>query len=155
MSFWRLLHLLSMCLMTAGVGGVLVPIWRAWAVDQIERRVILLDEAHRNETLLLLPGTIAMMFSGYAWATATGVNVILTGWLVALQVLTMVDLFIFIPLMGVGLRRVRYLALAAEKQGAITDELRDAMADNVPLVFSILIALTIPLMVWLPIFKPF
>jgi len=29
------------------------------------------------------------------------------------------------------------------------------MADNVPLVFSTLIALTIPLMVWLPVFKPF
>jgi len=38
----------------------------------------------------------------------------------------MVDLFIFIPLMGVGLRRVRYLALAAQKQGEVTDELRDA-----------------------------
>ena len=155
MSFWRLLHILSLCLMTAGIGGTLVPIGRAWATDVIERRVMLLDEAHRNETLLLLPGTIAMMFTGYAWATASGVNVIVTWWLVALQVLTMVDLFIFIPLMGVGLRRVRYLALAAQKQGAVTDELRDAMSDNVPLVFSVLIALTIPVMVWLPVFKPF
>ena len=155
MSFWRLLHILSLCLMTAGIGGTLVPIGRAWATDVIERRVMLLDEAQRNETLLLLPGTIALMFSGYAWATAAGTNVIVTGWLVALQVLTMVDLFIFIPLMGVGLRRVRYLALAAEKQGVVTDELRDAMADNVPLVFSALIALTIPVMVWLPVFKPF
>lgn len=155
MTLWRLLHLLSLCLMMAGVGGTLVPIWRAWATEQLERRVMLLEEAHKNETLMLLPGTIAMMFSGYAWATATGVNVIVTWWLVALQVLTMVDLFIFIPLMGVGLRRVRYLALAAQKQGGMTDELRDAMADNVPLVFSTLIALTIPFMVWLPVFKPF
>lgn len=155
MTFWRLLHLLSLCLMMAGVGGTLVPIWRAWATEQLDRRVMLLEEAHRNETLMLLPGTIAMMFSGYAWATATGVNVILTWWLVALQVLTMVDLFIFIPLMGVGLRRVRYLALAAEKRGEVTEELRDAMADNVPLVFSTLIVLTIPFMVWLPVFKPF
>ena len=155
MTLWRLLHILSLCLMMAGVGGTLVPIWRAWATEQIERRVMLLEEAHRNETLMLLPGTIALMFSGYAWATASGVNVIVTWWLVALQVLTMVDLFIFIPLMGVGLRRVRYLALAAEKQGKVTDELRDAMADNVPLVFSTLIAITIPIMVWLPVFKPF
>jgi uncharacterized membrane protein len=155
MEFWRLLHLLSLCLMMAGVGGTLVPIWRAWATESVERRAMLLEEAHRNETLMLLPGTIAMMFTGYAWATASGINVIVTWWLVALQVLTMVDLFIFIPLMGVGLRRVRYLALAAEKQGAVTDELRDAMADNVPLVFVTLIALTIPVMVWLPVFKPF
>ena len=138
-----------------GAPSVRVPIWRAWATEAIDRRLMLLEEAHRNETLMLLPGTIAMMFSGYAWATASGVNVIVTWWLVALQVLTMVDLFIFIPLMGVGLRRVRYLALAAAKEGTVTDELRDAMADNVPLVFSTLIALTIPLMVWLPVFKPF
>jgi len=155
MDFWRLLHLLSLCLMMAGVGGTLVPIWRAWATPLVERRAMLLDEAHRNEQIMLLPGTIALMFSGYAWATASGINVIVTWWLVALQVLTMVDLFIFIPLMGVGLRRVRYLALAAEKHGEVTDELRDAMADNVPLVFSTLIALTIPVMVWLPVFKPF
>ena len=155
MDFWRLIHILSLCLMMAGVGGTLVPIWRAWATEAIERRVMLLEEAHRNETLMLLPGTIALMFTGYAWATASGVNVIVTWWLVVLQVLTMVDLFIFIPLMGVGLRRVRFLALAAQKQGEITPELKDAMADNVPLVFSTLIALTIPLMVWLPVFKPF
>ena len=42
-----------------------------------------------------------------------------------------------------------------DQRGEVTDELRDAMADNVPLVFSTLIALTIPFMVWLPIFKPF
>ncbi len=155
MDFWRLTHILSLCLMMAGVGGTLVPIWRAWATEAIERRVMLLEEAHRNETLMLLPGTIALMFTGYAWATASGVNVIVTWWLVALQVLTMVDLFIFIPLMGVGLRRVRFLALAAQKQGEVTPELKDAMADNVPLVFSTLIAITIPLMVWLPVFKPF
>ena len=155
MDFWRLIHILSLCLMMAGVGGTLVPIWRAWATEAIERRVMLLEEAHRNETLMLLPGTIALMFTGYAWATASGVNVIVTWWLVALQVLTMVDLFIFIPLMGVGLRRVRFLALAAQKQGEVTPELKDAMADNVPLVFSTLIAITIPLMVWLPVFKPF
>ena len=155
MDFWRLTHILSLCLMMAGVGGTLVPIWRAWATEAIERRVMLLEEAHRNETLMLLPGTIALMFTGYAWATASGVNVIVTWWLVAVQVLTMVDLFIFIPLMGVGQRRVRFLALAAQKQGEVTPELKDAMADNVPLVFSTLIAITIPLMVWLPVFKPF
>ena len=58
-------------------------------------------------------------------------------------------------LMGVGLRRVRFLALAARKRGEMTEELRSAMADNVPVVFGTLIVLTIPVMVWLPVFKPF
>ena len=73
----------------------------------------------------------------------------------ALQVLTFLDLFIFLPLMGVGLRRVHYLSLAAKKHGSVTPELQDALADNVPLVFGTLMVLTIPLMVWLAVFKPF
>ena len=89
------------------------------------------------------------------WAASEGINVVTTGWLVALQLLSWVVLFVFIPLMGVGLRRVRYLALAAQKQGGMTEELRAAMADNVPVVFGTLIALSIPVMVWLPVFKPF
>ena len=155
MSVWRFLHLAALCYMMAGVGGTAVPIWRAWFADSLERRALLLEEAHRNEAVVLLPGMIALLFSGYAWAAAAELNVITTGWLVALQLLSWVDLFIFLPLMGVGLRRVRYLALAAAREGAMTDDLRSALADNVPLVFSALIVATVPLMIWLPVFKPF
>lgn len=155
MTFWRFLHLASLFLMMAGVGTTVVPIWKAWAAPTVEEKSFLLNEAQRGETLVLLPGLIATFFSGYFWATAAGWNVITTGWLVALQVLTMLDIFIFVPLMGIGLRRVRYLALAARKHGETTPELREALADNVPLVFGTLIVVTIPFMVWLPVFKPF
>jgi hypothetical protein len=37
----------------------------------------------------------------------------------------------------------------------MTEEFREALADNVPLVFGTLIVLSIPVMVWLPVFKPF
>ena len=63
--------------------------------------------------------------------------------------------FIFLPLMGVGLRRVRLLALVAKHQGEMTDELRDALADNVPVVFGTVLTLSIPIMVWLAVYKPF
>jgi len=155
LSFWRFLHLLTLCYFMAGVGGTAVPIWRAWFAETLERRALLIEEAHRNESTVLLPGLIAMLFSGYAWAASANINVVTTGWLVVLQLVTWSDLFIFLPLMGVGLRRVRYLALAAAREGEMTEELKSALADNVPLVFSTLIALTIPLMVWLPVFKPF
>ena len=154
MSFWRFLHLLALCYFMAGVGGTAVPIWRAWLAESLARRALLIEEAHRNESTVLLPGMIALLFSGYAWATAADINVLTHGWFVALQLLALVDLFVFLPLMGVGLRRVRYLALAAAHEGAMTEELKSALADNVPLVFSTLIALTIPVMVWLPVFKP-
>ncbi len=155
MSFWRFLHLLTLCYFMAGVGGTTVPIWRAWFAETLERRALLIEEAHRNESTVLLPGLIAMLFSGYAWAASANINVVTTGWLVVLQLVTWSDLFIFLPLMGVGLRRVRYLALAAAREGEMTEELKSALADNVPLVFSTLIAATIPVMVLLPVFKPF
>lgn len=155
MTFWRFLHILAILYLVAGVGNTVVPVWKAWLVQTIEEKALHLQDAHRNEQFFLLPGMIATLFTGYAWAAAEDYNVVTTGWLVALQVLTFANLFIFLPLMGVGLRRVRYLALSARKHGEITDELRDALADNVPLVFGTLIALSIPVMVWLPVFKPF
>lgn len=155
MTTWRFLHLIALFYFMAGVGNTVVPIWRAWLAETLEEKVLHLEDAQRNETFFLLPGMVATLFSGYAWAASEGWNVVTTGWLVALQVLTMADLFIFLPMLGVGLRRVRYLALAAKKHGTITDELKDALADNVPLVFGTLIAATIPIMVWLPVYKPF
>ena len=155
MTLWRFIHLLTLCYFVAGVGGTTVPIWRAWMTDNLERRALLIEEAHRNESTVLLPGLIAMLFSGYAWAAAANINVVTTWWLVALQLVTWTDLFLFLPLMGVGLRRVRYLALAAAHEGTMTEDLKSALADNVPVVFSTVIALTIPLMIWLPVFKPF
>ena len=155
MTFWRFLHLASLFLMMGGVGATVTPIWKAWTAQAVEEKAFLLSEAQRSETLVLLPGLVATFFSGYFWATAAGWNVITTGWLVALQVVSMVDIFIFVPLMGIGLRRVRYLALAAKKHCAETPELREALEDKVPLVFGTLIVATIPLMVWLPVFKPF
>jgi Predicted integral membrane protein (DUF2269) len=154
-TFWRFVHILALFWLMAGMGNTVVPIWRAWFMDDIEERALLLTEAQRNETTWLLPGMIAVVFSGYAWAAAANYNVVTTGWLDALQAILGVDIFIFLPLMGVGLRRVRILALQARKRGEVTDELRDALADNVPIVFGTLIAATIPVMVWLPVFKPF
>ncbi len=152
---WRALHMLALFWMMGGIGNVVVPVWKAWSADEIEVKALLLSDAERNETVWLLPGMIATAVTGFAWAAASDWNVISTGWLLALELVFAVDIFIFLPLMGVGLRRVRLLALQARKQGAVTEELRDALADNVPLVFGTLIMASVPVMVWLPVFKPF
>jgi hypothetical protein len=141
--------------MMAGVGSTVPLIWRAWWMSDLDRKALLLGEAQTNESTWLLPGLIAAGITGFAWAAAEDWNLVRTGWLLALEVVFALDAFIFVPLMGVGLRRVRFLALQAQKRGEMTDELRDALADNVPLVFGTLVVLTIPLMVWLPVVQPF
>ncbi len=152
---WRALHMLALFWMMAGIGNTVVPAWKAWTTDDLETRAILLSDAARNESAWLLPGMLAVAATGFAWAAADDLSVVGTGWLVALELVFLVDIFIFLPLMGVGLRRVRLLALQARKQGEQSDQLRDALADNVPLVFGTLIMLSVPVMVWLPVFKPF
>ena len=57
--------------------------------------------------------------------------------------------------MGVGLRRVRLLALQAQKRGEMTEELQDALNDRVPVVFGTMMVITVPVMTWLAIAKPF
>ena len=155
MSWWRALHTLALFWMMAGLGNTVVPVWKAWRAGDLDVKALLLSDAEHNQRTWLLPGMLAAMFTGYAWAAAADLNIVRTGWLLALQVVFLVDLFILLPLLGVGLRRVRLLALQSRKRGAVSDELRDAMADNAPLVLGTLIALSVPLMVWLPVFKPF
>jgi hypothetical protein len=154
-SLLRLLHTLALLWMMVGIGAVVVPIWRAWASSDLALRALLLTEAQHNETQWLLPGVIATGVTGFAWAAGADINLIRTGWLAAKEVVYALDVFLFLPLTGVGLRRVRYLSLQAEKRGEMTDELREALADNVPLVFGTVMALSVPVLVVLAVFKPF
>lgn len=150
-----MIHLLALFWMMAGVGTTIVPIWRAWRTSDPDTRALLLSEAQQSEARWLLGGLLAVAFTGFGWAASQDLNLVRTGWLLALEVTFVIDVLIFLPLMGVGLRRVRLLALQARKQGGMTPELQEALADNVPLVFGTLIVLTIPLMVWLPVYQPF
>lgn len=152
---FRALHLLALFWMMWGLGAVMVPVWRAWSVSAIEEKTLLLSEATRSERTWLLPGLIATGLTGFASAAAIDMNPVTTGWLVALEVVFALDVFVFVPLMGVGLRRVHLLALQAQKQGEVTDALRDALADNVPLVFGSLVVLSIPVQLALAVFRPF
>lgn len=155
MTLARFVHVIALLWLVAGLGNTIVPIWRAWFIDELATKALLLTEAQRNYTTWLLPGLIATGITGYLYAGVLNLNVVTTGWLVAMQVLWILQIFILVPLLGIGLRRVRYLALQSAKQGAPTEELRDALADNAPLVFGTLLAISVLVMTWLPIFRPF
>ena len=155
MDLFRLLHVLALFWMMAGLGAVMVPIWRAWSAEDLETRAVMLTEAAQAETRWLLSGLLATGLTGFAWAASDNTNLITTGWLLALEVLFIIDVFIFLPLMGVGLRRVRLLALQARKRGEMTEELQDALNDRVPVVFGTLMVISVPVMTWLAIAKPF
>ncbi|MDA0256442.1 MAG: DUF2269 family protein [Chloroflexi bacterium] len=151
----RLLHMLALFWMMAGIGSTVVPVWRAWRTTPIEEKTLLLMQARGNQSLWLVPGTIATALTGFAWAAAEDWNPVTTGWLVALEALFALHVFLFLPLFALGLRRVELLARIARRDGRESPELREALADNVPLVFGTLIVATVPLMAWLPVFKPF
>lgn len=155
MLLFRLLHTLALLWMAAGLGAVMTPVWRAWGTDDAETRAVLLTEAAQAETRWLLPGILATGLTGFAWAAADNVNLVTTGWLLALEIVFGLDVFVFLPLLGVGLRRVRLLALQSRKRGETSAELRDALADRVPVVFGTTIAVSMPLMAWLAVWKPF
>ncbi len=150
----RSLHFLSLFLMTAGLGAVMIPLWRGWREQDPERRLIAFEDAITGHKAALLPGTIAVGATGVFLAADAGDNFFTTGWLVALEVLYLVVLFVCIPILGHALNRVQIEALKSKKKGQLTPELRELLDDNVPIVFSLLILFLIPVMVWLAEFKP-
>jgi hypothetical protein len=152
---WRIAHSLALIWLGAGLGATYPLIVRAWASRDVKYQMYCLVEAANNETRILLPGAMASGITGFFWAVAGDWHFVKDGWLAALSLLFVVVYFICLPLLGFGLRRARLASLVAAKKGAETDELREILDDRVPVVFATLLVLSVPLMAWLAIFKPF
>jgi uncharacterized membrane protein len=151
---WRLFHELALFLYAAGLGATMMPVFRAWRSKDVQDQMHAFRQAAANETGVLLPGALLSGATGVFWGSAASYNFFTDGWLLTLWLLYVVAVFICLPLLGLGLRRTRLLALQAAKTGKVTPELEQALADNVPLVFgSIMILLTV-VMAWLAVFKP-
>lgn len=148
-------NLLSFMVLCAGLGAVLLPLYRAWFSSGVREQMLMFQQAADFETGFLLPGMAATGVTGVLWAVETGHNLFTEGWLVTLLVLYVVAMFAFLPLMGIGLRRVRLFALRDARTGVVSEELQQALADRVPLVFGSLIAAVLPLMAWLRVFQPY
>ena len=153
---FRLLHMLSLFVFLAGAGATMLPLYRSWNSDDIGAQVHAIQEAGRNQAGVLLPGIILAGISGIFWALRSDhFNPIATGWLLTVEVLYLVALFICLPAMAASLRRARFLALHSQKTGEISDELRETIADRGPLVFGTLMLLLIVLMTALAVTKPY
>ena len=151
----RWLHFLSLFVMTAGLGAVMVPLWRGWREEDVDRQLTAFEDATTAHKALLLPGTLAVGATGVFLAAHVGDNFFTTGWLLALELIYLGVLFVCIPILGHTLNRVQVEALKSRKKKQPTPELRELLDDNVPIVFSLLILFLIPVMAYLAEFKPF
>jgi hypothetical protein len=151
---WRILHVLALVWLGAGLGATYPLILRAWASKDVRYQMYCLVEAANNETRILLPGALATGITGFFWAAAEGYDFVEDGWLAALALLFVFFYFVCLPLMGFGLRRARLASLVAAKRNEETEELRQVLSDRVPIVFGTLLVLSIPLMAWVAIYKP-
>ena len=103
----------------------------------------------------LLPGSIAVGATGVFLAADAGYNFFTTGWLLALECVYLLVLFIFIPLLGHALGRIEIETLKSKKKGETSPQMQGLIDDNVPIVLTLLILASLPVMVWLAEFKPF
>jgi hypothetical protein len=154
MDAWRLIHLLALAWLGAGLGATYPHILRAWASKDVRYQMYSLVEAANNETRILLPGAMTTGITGFFWGVAEDYDYLRDGWLAALAVSFVFFYFICLPLLGFGLRRARIAALIAAKKGE-SEELRQVLEDRVPVVFGTLLVLSVPWMAYLAIFKPF
>jgi hypothetical protein len=155
MEWWRIVHVLSLIWLGAGLGATYPHILRAWATKDVQYQMFALVEAARNETRILLPGAMASGITGFFWGVAQDRNFAREGWLAALTLLFIFFYFVCLPLLGFGLRRARLAALVAAKKGEVTPELQQILDDRVPLVFGTALVISVPLLAWLAVFKPF
>lgn len=152
---FRFLTALAAMTFGGGVAALTLALTRAWQTDDALERDVLFRSADRAHTRLLLPGIIATGVVGAIWGIrAEAVDPIETGWLLAVEVLYLVSLFVLVPGMFAGIRRVRLLSLQARKTGEISDELADALNDRGPLVFAVLMALMLPVQILLVTLQP-
>ena len=138
-----------------GVSALTLALTRAWQTEDPVERDVLFNSADRAHTRMLLPGIIATGVLGAVWGISSdAADPITTGWLLAVEILYLIALFVLVPGMFAGLRRVRLLSLQARKTGVVSDELQDALADRGPLVFAVLMLILLPVQVALVTLQP-
>lgn len=152
---FRFLTTLSALVYAGGVAALTLALTRAWQTDDAVERDVLFRSADRAHTRMLLPGIIATGVLGAIWGIrAEAVDPIETGWLLAVEILYLISLFVLVPGMFAGVRRVRLLSLQARKSGKMSDELSDALNDRGPLVFAVLMTVLLPVQVALATVQP-
>lgn len=152
--FFIFLHVLAAVWYASGLTAVQLTIIRGWRSDDVSVKVDAFSESTHYQGILLFPGAIAVVGTGLFLWGQLDYNFVTTPWLLAVEVMYVITILVCMPLVGMGLRRARIAALLAERRGNVTQELEEAMADNVPLVFGGIATLMVPAMIALSTFRP-
>lgn len=155
MDWWRILHVLALIWMGIGLGSSYILVLKAYSAKDLHYRMYCFIEAANNETRVLLPGAMVAGATGFFWGVAAEYHIFKDAWFGVLGLLFVFFWLVCLPLYGFGLRRARIAALTAQKKGQETEELLEVLRDKVPLVFGMVLLLSVPLMSWVAIFKPF
>src|SRR6185295_4697641 len=133
---------------------VMIPLWRAWREEDLDRQQGAFEDATNGHRVGLLPGTIAVGATGVFLAADAGYNFFTTGWLLALEIAYLIVLLLLVPLLGHALNRIEVESLKSKKKGETTAELQELLDDNVPIALTLGILLLIPIMVFLAEVRP-
>ncbi len=149
------LHLLSAFWYVIGLSAVQLAYVRATQSTELSAQVSALEEASHFQGVLLVPGAIAIGATGYFYWAKLDYELLETGFLLALEALYLLTLFVCLPVIGMALRRARIAALKARRAGKAVPELEDALRDSVPLVFGGLATVILVAMAFISVSRPF
>ena len=148
-------HVLSAFWYVIGLSAVQLAYVRASQSSEVSVQVAALEEASHYQGVLLVPGAIAIGATGLFYWMKLDYEPLRTGFLLALEGLYLLTLFVFLPIVGMGLRRARIAALKARRAGASVPELERALQDSVPLVFGSLATIILVVMALISVSQPF
>ncbi len=153
---FRLVHIVALFIYLAGLGATMLPLYRSWNSENLQTQVFAFREAGRNQAGVLLPGIILVGVTGVLWAIRSDrVDPIETNWLLTVEALYLISLFVLLPGMAAGLRRARLLALQAEKTGEISEALKETVADRGPIALGTVMIILVLVMTVLAVIRPY
>ena len=152
---WRVAHELSIFLYMAGRGATLIPVYRSWWSQDLPFQMQSLRLAADNNNGILLPAALLTGATGVFWGAAAGHHFLRDTWLLVLWLTYALSVLVLMPLLNMGMRRVRLALLVTAKAGSMTPELEQALADKVPAVIGALLVICSVVMALLGILQPF
>lgn len=148
-------HVLSAFWYVIGLSAVQLAYVRATQSTELNSQISALEEASHFQGVLLVPGAIAIGATGLFYWAKLDYELLETGFLLALEALYLLTLFVCLPVIGMALRRARIAALKARRAGKAVPELEEALQDSVPLVFGGLATIILIAMAFISVSRPF
>lgn len=153
--FLLFLHVIAAFWYVIGLSAVQLAYVRAVQSTDLSARAAAVEEASHYQGAALVPGAIAIGATGLFYWASRDYELLETGWLLALEGLYLVTLFVCLPVIGMALRRARLAALRARRDAEAAAALEAALRDNVLLVFGSLATVVLVAMAFISATRPF